>query len=175
MSRLDSLTRELSATRVALLDRLRDATPAQLSTKPRSDAWSVLEILEHLVLAEQTVLMGWPAYSELVDKKRTAGNHIRYLIVMLVLKARIPVRVPSRRMVPTGTPTLNELEARWKSSEAWLHSYVEQLDASGLRKAVFRHPVAGPVTVAQAMRMNLVHVRIHRRQIDKLLRMQTKT
>jgi hypothetical protein len=171
--RLHRRIRQLCATRAALLDRLRLAAPAHLLARPRPDGWSILEILEHLVLAEQAVLQDWPDFAELTGKERTLGNRLRYLLVMLVLKARIRVRVPSRKMVPVGGQTFAELEERWKKSEAWLQAYVAQLDANGLQKAVFRHPVAGPVTVAQAIRMNLVHVRIHRRQIDALLRMQT--
>ncbi len=168
--RLDKSILRLSATRSALLDRLRLATPAQLSAKPRPDGWSILEILEHLVLAEQVVLRSWPDYSELSEQKRTLGNKVRYVLVMLVLTARIPVRAPSRRMIPAGGQTFAQLEDRWKKSEAWLQTYVAQLDAHGLQKAVFRHPVAGPVTVAQSIRMNQIHVNRHRRQIDALLR-----
>ena len=46
--------------------------------------------------------------------------------------------------------------------------YVTALDAEGLRRAPFRHPITGPLTTAQAIRIADVHLRRHTGQLRRL-------
>jgi hypothetical protein len=89
---LQPLIQALDNQREALLDELEALDLAALRARPRPGAWSILEIVEHVVVAEE-----------------------------------------------------------------------EALD-----QAFFTHPVAGPITLAQALRMDLLHLQIHSRQIEKL-------
>jgi nitrogen-specific signal transduction histidine kinase len=58
----------------ALLDELAALAPEALAAKPRPDQWSILEIVEHLVLAERFVLAGMPPVAELVERRRSLKN-----------------------------------------------------------------------------------------------------
>jgi len=89
---LHPLIQALDNQRGALLDGLEALDVAVLQAKPRPGAWSILEMVEHVVVAEE-----------------------------------------------------------------------EALD-----QAFFTHPVAGPITLPQALRMDLLHLQIHSRQIAKL-------
>ena len=171
--RLQERLRRLDETRAALLDRIQGMSPDQLAATPRAGKWSILEIVEHLVLAERMVLRGLPDPSLLVERPRRPGHHVRYLLVVLILKSGIPVRVPSRAMVPKGGRGLGELRQLWDESQEWLRAYAGRLDARGLRKAVFEHPVAGPLTLEQAVRLDQIHVDGHARQIESLRRLLT--
>jgi hypothetical protein len=44
----------------ALLDVMAAPDPAKLVAKPLAGKWSILEIIEHLILAERAVLQGLP-------------------------------------------------------------------------------------------------------------------
>jgi hypothetical protein len=167
---LNTRIHRFSAQRAALLDRLEGMTPAQLSASPRPGKWSILEIVEHLALAERAVLQGLPDPSRLSERQRSMKHRILYFLVVFVLKARIPVRVPSREMVPRGDRSLSQLRPLWDESQAWLQAYIDQLDSGGFRRAVFEHPVAGPLTVAQAVRLGQIHLDVHTRQINLLCR-----
>ena len=98
------------ADRLAVLDRAREAFLASVMTadaaqqrfRPVPGAWSMLDVTEHLVLAEEKSLVG-------VLKGPPAGTtvtpiaHLRMGIVRLVMKTDIRVRVPVARVVPEGT------------------------------------------------------------------------
>ena len=54
----------------------------------------------------------------LQSQPRGIGNHVRFIIVLLVLRFKIPVKAPSRAMLPTGERPLSELIARWDHAPA---------------------------------------------------------
>ena len=165
---LDQHLRKIDASRVALMDELEAMDPARLAAKPAAGKWSILEIVEHLVLAERAVFKGMPDPSRLEAREPTATDRVRYLLVAFLLKSPVPVRVPSRAMVPKGALTLVELRRLWDENQNWLRAYVAGLDAAGLRRTVFEHPVAGPLTAEQAVRLGRIHADRHIRQIRAL-------
>ena len=160
-----------NATRRALLDEMEHIDPSALMAKPLPGKWSMLEIIEHLVLAERAVFMGLPDPRRLVEARRGLGHRVRYLLVMFVLKSGIRVRVPSAAMVPRGGRNLAELRRLWDENQDWLRSCIDRIGPDVVRKAVCEHPVAGPLTVEQAVLMGQVHVDGHIRQIRALQRL----
>ncbi len=169
--RLDKRLQAFNEKRGALLDEMEALDPAKLVAKPRAGKWSILEIIEHLVLAERAVCQGMPEPSRLSERERRLKHRIRYVIVMFVLNYGIPVQVPSPAMVPQGDRSLGELRRLWDENQEWLRAYVGGLDRNGLRRAVFEHPVAGPLSVEQAVHMDQVHLDTHVRQIRRLQRL----
>jgi len=167
-STLDELIHSLDEHRQALLGDLEGLSPEVLQARPRPEAWSILEIFEHLVVAESVILHGLPPYPELEAKPRTLAHRIKFLLVSLVLRWRIPVKVPTRRMLPTGQRSLGELRVTWDGHLAWLRGLVSAHGEAARTWACFTHPVAGPITLAQALRLDLLHLQIHHRQITRL-------
>lgn len=164
--RLDSIERR----RIALLDEAKDLDASVLQARPLPGKWSIGEIIEHLVLAERDVLGGLPDPADLEAMPRRLKNHLLYAVVMFVLRYDIPVKAPSRAMIPTGDKSLDELREMWDANHAWIRSYLDGLDDQGRRRAVFAHPVTGPLTPGQAVRMLDVHLVRHIRQIRRLRR-----
>jgi hypothetical protein len=158
----------LDARRQALLGGLEGLDAEALATRPGPDRWSILEIVEHLVIAERDVFRGFPEIMELKARRRGFKARFAYVVVMLVLRAGIPVKVPSRAMVPRGERSLDELRGEWDENFRRLRDYAAGLDREGVQRAVFRHPVAGPITLAQALRLDRVHLARHARQIRRL-------
>jgi len=168
---LENRLQTFDDTRRRLLDEMEALDPALLVAKPVAGKWSMIEIIEHLVLAERAVFKGLPDPSRLVENRRDLGHRGRYLLVMFILTSSIRVRVPSPAMVPQGDRGLAELRRLWDESQRWLRSCIAHLGPGAGRKAVFEHPIAGPLTVSQAVRMGQVHVDGHVRQIRRLRRL----
>jgi hypothetical protein len=168
---LDKRLQAFNEKRGVLLDEMGALDPAKLVAKPFADKWSILEIIGHLVIAEREVLKRLPEASQLAEQKRSLKNRFTYLMVMFVLRYGIPVRVPSPAMVPRGNRSLDELRRLWDENHKWLMAYVAHLDPKGFRRAVFEHPVAGPLSVEQAVHMDQVHLDTHVRQIRRLQRL----
>jgi len=168
---LENRLQAFDDTRRGLLDEMEALDPALLVAKPIAGKWSMIEIIEHLVLAERAVFKGLPDPSRLVEKERDLGHRVRYLLVMFILTSGIRVRTPSPAMVPQGGRSLAELYRLWNENQDWLRLCIAHLGSGAGRKAVFEHPIAGPLAVSQAVRMGQVHVEGHVRQIRRLRRL----
>jgi hypothetical protein len=168
---LENRLQAFDDTRRGLVDEMEALDPAQLVAKPITGKWSMIEIVEHLVLAERAVFKGLPDPSRLVEENRDLGHRVRYLLVLFILTSGIPVRTPSPAMVPQGARGLAELRRLWDENQHWLRSCLAHLGEGAGRKAVFEHPIAGPLTARQAVRMAQVHVDGHVRQIRRLRRL----
>jgi len=162
---LDCLNRE----RLGLLNRLASITPDELYRKPGPHRWSLVQVLQHLVLAERDVLQHLPDLTDLVPRKQYPYHFISYAVVLLVLKWGIPVPVPSSAMVPDGNTTLTRIRTQWDRNFDWLTAYVNGLNIETARQAVFVHPVCGPLTISQALCMDRLHISVHTRQINRIL------
>jgi hypothetical protein len=154
--------------RNALLDDLERLNDDQLRRKPGPDNWSLLEIVQHMVLSEREVLQGLPESKELTARERGLRARLSYAVVLAVLRWNIPVPVPSDGMVPDGNTSLSELHHQWDENLGWLRDYLDTLRPEDLQRAVFRHPIAGPMTVGQTIHMAKLHFDVHLRQIRKL-------
>lgn len=159
----------VDARRRALLDEISALDPGTLERRPADGGWNLLEVVEHLVMAEVDVLGDLDAARERPSRRRTVRHRFGYLLVLAILGLGIPVKVPSQGMLPKGGRTLEELRAAWDDTHRRLRAYAASMDAESLRRAPFRHPVAGPLTLGQAVRMLEVHLRRHQGQIRRLL------
>jgi hypothetical protein len=121
-----------------------------------------------MVLSEREVLEYLPEPKELIDRHRGLRARLAYVLVLMVLRWSMPVPVPSDGMVPDGNTSLSELRRQWDENLRWLRGYLDTLRPEDLKRAVFRHPVAGPLTVTQTARLARLHFHAHLRQIRKV-------
>lgn len=155
--------------REGLLQNLSALPPDTLSKKLGPDRWSLLQVIEHLVKAERSVLKNLPDPSLLVHKPRGIRAQLGYLVVIWVLKWGLPVPVPASTMTPDGhQSSLSVLRAEWDRNTNWLKRYLDDLTSSSAMRAVFWHPVTGPLTPGRALRLAHLHLDTHIRQIDRI-------
>ena len=167
--RLKIKLEKMDRKRLALLEKLAVVAPEDLARKLVPKRWSLLQVLQHIILAEHEVLQGMPNPSKLVPRKRNPFQTINYLLVMLILKWDIPVPVPSSAMVPDGNTTLPELRKQWDRNFQWLKTYGNGLTVETARQAVFKHPVIGPLTPTQALELGRLHLDSHIRHINRII------
>lgn len=166
---LPSVARRLDAAdrvRRDLVRELEAMDPALLGARPRPGKWSIQEIVEHLVLAERAFLKGLERGTP--PGPRSLKHALAYPMVMFILRWDIPVKVPSRAMVPTGERGFAELREAWDANHRALREFVAGLDPASARRPVTVHPVAGPMDARRAVVMLDVHLRRHARQIRRL-------
>ncbi len=159
----------LEAGRIGLLAEVATLDAQVVEHRPAPDQWSIREILEHMVLAERDVLRGLFDPKYLIPRSRTLRHRILRRVVMVILGVGIPVKAPSQAMIPKGDRTLDEIVRMWEDNHARMRRYLESLDAEGHMQAVFRHPIGGPLTPAQAVSMASVHLTRHTGQIRRLI------
>jgi hypothetical protein len=169
--RLDERLRAFDAKRRAFLDEMETLEPAKLLARPIPGKWSMLEIIEHLMLAERSVFQGLPEPPQLAAREARPTNRFRYLAVMFVLKNGIRVQVGTPAMLPQGGRDLAELRRLWDENQTWLRACVDGLDAEGASRAILEHPQAGPINLKQAVAMSDAHLDTHTRQIRVIQRL----
>ena len=165
------------ADRLVALDRARhtflapvlEAGAAQLRFRPAPGAWSMLDVTEHLVLAEEKSLLGMlkgPPPGTTV----TLVAHARMVMVRLVMKTDIRVKVPVARVIPQGTVTLQDLVARWSESQRGLAAFLDSIPGADAGAARFRHPIGGWVTADAGVAFLADHIGHHARQVERIRR-----
>ena len=163
LSRLD----RIEVKREALLSAAEALDPDELRRRPAEDGWSALEIVEHLVLAEEGVMGDLSDPAALEAERQSLKDRLLYPVVMFILRYGIPVKVPSRRMVPRGEVSLEELTRRWRANHRALRDFLAHERASSA-ECFFRHPVSGPMTTGAALRMLETHLDRHVGQFHRL-------
>ncbi len=87
--------------RRSLLGEVERLEPERLTAKPLPGKWSILEIVEHLVVGDRDVLQGLPDPSALVDQPRRFKARVGYRMVMFILACHIPAKATPRHL-PRG-------------------------------------------------------------------------
>ena len=161
LSELQNQYNNLEEARRTLTHKVRGLQPERLNHKPGPDRWSILEDFQHLVLAEQRTSL--KAGSILDSEERKSGM---FEIVLQVLDHDTAVDVPDPGMVPDGNATLENLIAAWDKSRTGLFKFLESCGPEDLERSVSRHPVTGPLTVMECLRLVDSHFHHHRRRIE---------
>lgn len=154
----------------ALLGALGGLAPDRLSVRPPGGGWCALDVAQHLVLVEESVLgyarrklLGAPQPVPLLDRARLA-------LLVGVLRSPIRVRAPVPQVVPAATVPLEESAKRWGEVRAALRAFLAELPEERLRSLFFRHPIAGALDVAGTLRFLDEHARHHEAQLDRIWR-----
>jgi uncharacterized damage-inducible protein DinB len=166
------LARHLNALddrRADLLAAVRAATPAQRAFHPGGIAWSMVDVVEHLVLAEEGALLSLTKGPR-PGTRVTVRSRVAAVLVRLYLSAGFRARVPASRIMPQGGVTLEALERRWATVRAALRDRLAGMQGADLRAPKFRHPVAGWLPPASGFAFLVTHLTHHRRQVDRIRR-----
>jgi len=151
-----------------LLQQLNSLTDEALNFKAGADKWSVVEVIEHLVLAEENMqeqLSGAASAPVLDPRDRSAKN---FHIVIKVMTRDIPVDVPDESMEPHGQSPLETLLDRWGDTRKKIRTYIDAITPEKVEDLVYRHPFAGPLNMAETLRFIDVHFDNHMRHIDSI-------
>lgn len=165
-ARLDAM----DARKETLLRELSGLSPERLRFRPAGGGWCALDVAQHLVLVEESVLgyarkklLGPPQPVPLADRAK-------YLLLLALFLSPARVRAPVAQVVPTETFPLDAIAARWGSVRVALRELLAALPDERLRSLFFRHPISGALDVARTLAFLDVHVRHHEAQIERIWR-----
>ena len=165
-SRFDRMERQ----RTALLAELAQLSAEQLARKPEPDCWSAVDVIEHLVIAEEGVLARMARPIRPIGVKARMKTAVLYPVVMLIMRTRIRVKAPLPTLLPAGGGKLADLSRRWGEARCRMAGVLEAVTAEKAGARVVKHPVAGFLTFGQGMDFLMAHVEHHRSQIERAAR-----
>lgn len=152
-----------------VLQHLNSLSDDVLYFKAAADKWSIVEVIEHLVMAEENMLAqltGATSATSLDPQDRSAKN---FHIVIKVMTRDIPVDVPDESMEPHGQSSLAQLLDRWDDIRQKTRAYVNGINSEKAGDLVYRHPFAGPLDMAETLRFIDVHFDNHMRHIERII------
>lgn len=163
------------------LERLRSETEnlcrqrgdeACRATPPQS-GWSVLQILDHILLSEAGTLryMKNKTAHTKAFKKPTPVSYVRFALLTTALRSPFRFRAPEGVKPPEKEPlpSLEELLTQWAQVREEFRAFLEQFPEGQENKLVFRHPLAGRLTLLHTLSFMKDHLSRHVRQIRKRL------
>ncbi|MFT6865259.1 MAG: hypothetical protein ACJA08_000076 [Cyclobacteriaceae bacterium] len=154
-----------------LLQKLENIDEELLTRRPGEGQWSVVQVITHLSDSEQGSL----AYCM---KKINAGkdlpdmnflNNVKMRLFNLFLYSKIKYKVPSRFKSPDGNINYPEACINWYNTRESWRKFLDVYPDEYMSKAIFKHPVAGRISLESSIWFFEAHLRHHEYQIDRIL------
>lgn len=171
MPDLKPLLDALDDRRSEFLAAFESITPDQLAVSPGGEAWSPLQIGEHVMRVEEGLAHVTSRQIEKGAARRDVGEPSERSVAGLIAVLRTPAKlnvpegVPS--VLPTGEIDLATLRQRWlEAGERW-RAIVATFPPELAETALAYHDVAGAMTASQTLRMLEAHVEHHMHQLAR--------
>ncbi len=152
-----------------LLKSLGDHSHETLNKPPKDGAWSAMQILHHIKLAEyysykycEKKLSFTPQLNKVGWQENLRGKLVKWYL-QLPLKAQAPTNMSGSALPPESK--LVDIEAEWKKQRKNLQQFLEELPDKYIDKAVYKHPFGGRLSFAGMLDFYQAHFRRHQRQI----------
>lgn len=148
----------------------------QLSHRTAPNKWSVLEILTHLYISERLSFSYVKKKSLGIDALEDAGLKQALIIPVLKISQRLPLRFKAPSVVLEHTPAplpLDTLIDQWNLLRLEIKTHLENLPDKYVHRLVYKHPVAGRMSLPQAIQFFAEHINHHRPQIIKALKVRS--
>ncbi|MBM4169168.1 MAG: DinB family protein [Ignavibacteria bacterium] len=153
-------------------DRLRTVDESLLRLRVQTDAWSIADILEHLVLAERAMLL---LIESLLRKARTISEQenpsptFEVALDDVIERSRTAKFSTPERFRPTDQAPIEDSLKELRELQAQLVGLRPRLEAADLTSASFRHWTFGPLNLGQWLAFVSHHERRHLAQIEAIL------
>ena len=152
---------QLEDARHELIRKVRGLGSNRLKHKPGPGRWSILQDLQHLVLAERRMRLAFGSVPASEGPKPD-----RLAMVLDVLDGDVRVDVPDPGMVPDGDTALEDVVSEWERARQRLRRFLETVGVGDRDTPVSRHPVTGPLSAGECLRLTAAHFHHHRRRIE---------
>ncbi len=170
-SKLNALDQRISD----LLFSLKPIPQEKLNIQPKENAWSVLQIVHHLILAEEGSLKYLKKKLSFNPKLNKVSLSSKLRLKLLTTWAYTPVKFKAPDAIggealPTQS-TLEEVSNKWKIVRADMRAFLSKLPDDILDKEVYKHPFAGKLSLEGMLTFFEAHLDRHEKQIRRTLKL----
>jgi hypothetical protein len=170
VSELPSALRAALASRATFIAALEAVNPDLLSRQPAPEAWSPLQIAEHVVLVEEQMVGFATRQAAAGPQRREVGGPDDAMRnrVLHAIRSGTRLRIPDGvRVHPRSDPRLDDVATRWRASGEQMRALVETFPPDLESTALLVHPAAGPLTLEQSLVFIDEHARHHLHQLAR--------
>lgn len=162
---------KMESERLAIVQKMKTHPIAKLDQKPSADAWSVSEVVLHLVVAET-------ASYNYMKKKLELGGHskakasagIKQWLLSLAISLPIKFKAPKIAEIKEGSNiTFDEAEKQWTAIRNAMRSEYNTIDETIIDNELFKHPSAGKLSAMHSVRFMRQHMNRHIKQMERAI------
>ena len=151
-----------------LLEELHGLEGTQLTFHPAPDAWSLLQVADHLARVEAAVVQEIRHRRSKPHARKHFRDRIGAGIVRLIFALGVRVKMPIPQIAPGNDLPVEQTEQRWKETRQVLRQLMDEVTPATRERPAMRHPVGGPLTAAETLRFVTRHFDHHLRQIRRI-------
>ena len=152
-----------------MLASLAGWSEVRLAYRPANNAWSAIEMLDHIVKVESEITA---ATRKGLQKPHqlSARDRLGFLFLDRIFRSKLRVKVPgsARNVLPDLSPNVGVVVQRWDLGRRELAQLVANVDPDQLDAGVFRHPVSGWMSLPQVLRFFSAHIQHHGFQLARI-------
>ena len=168
---LQKLFDKIENDRRTLFSELKNYSDETLNKKPSAEAWSVAEVLAHLIVVEEASLKY--LNKKLLDTSKAQREGLahkwRWFLVSAVFFFNIKFKAPKVVEPPLGHHTLAELDTQWSNTRLTLYALLDKLPEGEAHKDLWKHAIAGKLNLFKMVEFFGIHYGRHRKQIERTL------
>jgi len=170
---IEKLVADVERARGKYLRTVRGLSPEQAEFKPSPDVWSIRDITEHLVHAEQGgVALIWAAADGIRRGQPVwegdPPHRGRAFEEIVERTWRVKEEAPESARPVRGGPLAYWAEGL-RVSKAMLKALARELDGLDLSRVIYPHFLSGPLDARQRLQFLRFHIDRHRAQVESLL------
>jgi hypothetical protein len=163
------LFQKLETSRLTILSLTEGFSEQQLNFKPSPQEWSMAQVIKHLVMTETQIL-------QYVQRRMEKGglydadfkSWMRYMLVKLALRYRKKIKAPKQVAQPPDQLNPSQVKQEWEQLRQQWQKTLAGLPPEMVGKNVFRHPLAGDMSIGHTLGFMEEHVRHHMAQIRRI-------
>lgn len=164
---------KLESRLIELFESLKDQPDHVLNKKPAEGKWSILQIMYHLILVEEASIAYCKKKLSFNPEIKKGGIMTKLRMFALSSYVVMPIKAKAPGMVNEDHMPEEmrfwEVVKKWKDIRKEAKDFLSSLPADMMKKEVYKHPVAGRLTLVQMINFWEGHFNRHRRQIKKIM------
>ena len=169
--KIQPLWEKLEQDRLALFAFLEKQPPSVLNQKPAPDKWSANQNVLHLLQAEAASLAYMKKKLSFGSDLPQAGFRSKFRRFLLWAAFALPLKfkAPSQLAKMPDDLDFEELKQQWSSLRADYYIFLKDMPDTLVTAELWRHQIAGKMTVLQMIDFFEDHMKRHRGQIERTL------
>ncbi len=152
---------------------LKVFNPEQLNFKPESNAWSMMDVMQHLYTSEK-LSSNFVRNFDFSRKNMKLGLKSRIKTILLVNRLNSKKKFKAPKILEQNMGNLNlsedahEFQYQWGELRNDIKSMLDNFPEDKLKHFTFSHPAVGKLTITQTLEFFNSHLNHHKHQIEKI-------
>ena len=171
-TKITDRTSALESKRKALFSKLTAYSDELINKKPDANSWSVAQVIEHLITAEEASLKYLQKKTLDTSKAAKAGWKSKRNLLLTKAACFMPFKfkAPPEPMKPAEVfMPLKELEVKWSGIRKSTNDILDRLSDDELGKELWKHYIAGKMNIYQMLDFFETHFDRHVQQIERTI------